>query len=160
MGRGKQYEIQDSQELPMVAEATFAYGTTKMTIDQILSDKLNLVMHIKAGLPYQFYKVLQRFISLNEEEWASALGISTKSLQRYKTSETPFKSAQSEKLIGMAEIIKRGHEVFGNKDKFELWLRQSSFALGGMAPIELLQDSYGRELVLKELNNIEHGIFA
>ncbi|MCC6451300.1 MAG: DUF2384 domain-containing protein, partial [Acidobacteria bacterium] len=34
------------------------------------------------------------------------------------------------------------------------------FALGNVKPVELLRDSYGKELVMGELNRIAHGILV
>ena len=35
-----------------------------------------------------------------------------------------------------------------------------SYALGKLKPIELLKDSYGKEMVISELNRINHGILV
>jgi uncharacterized protein (DUF2384 family) len=32
--------------------------------------------------------------------------------------------------------------------------------MGDLKPAELLKDSYGKEMVMAELNRIEHGIFV
>jgi putative toxin-antitoxin system antitoxin component (TIGR02293 family) len=58
----------------------------------------------------------------------------------------------------MAEVTNIGKEVFGGTDKFRLWLDTPNFALGNMKPIELLKDSYGKEMVVAELTRINHGI--
>jgi uncharacterized protein (DUF2384 family) len=53
-----------------------------------------------------------------------------------------------------------GVEVFGEVEKFKLWLDTPNFSLGKMKPVELLNDSYGKELVMTELTHINHGILA
>ena len=60
----------------------------------------------------------------------------------------------------MAEVTKEGLEVFGNMDKLKLWLNTPNFSLGKIKPIELLKDSYGKELVIGELTRISHGILV
>ena len=60
----------------------------------------------------------------------------------------------------MAEVTNVGKEVFGDLEKFKLWLNTPNFALGNVKPVELLRVSYGKEMVLGELNRIEHGIFV
>lgn len=60
----------------------------------------------------------------------------------------------------MAEVTKVGLDVFGNIEKLKLWLNTPSYALGNLKPIELLKDSYGKEMVISELNRINHGIFV
>ena len=86
--------------------------------------------------------------------------MSTKSLQRYKSDARAFKPIHSEKIIEMAEVTEIGVEVFGDMEKFKQWLYTPNFALGKMPPMDLLADSYGKDLVISELNRINHGIFA
>jgi uncharacterized protein (DUF2384 family) len=60
----------------------------------------------------------------------------------------------------MAEVTQAGLEVFDNLNTLKLWLNTPNFALGSLLPIELLKDSYGKDLVLAELIRINHGILA
>ena len=60
----------------------------------------------------------------------------------------------------MAEVTKLGLEVFEDMDKLKLWLNTPNFALGKIKPIELLKDSYGKDLVTSELVRINHGILV
>lgn len=126
-----------------------------------LNDKMLIITAIRAGIPYSLFDLIQRQAPFSEEDWANFLDISTKSLHRYKTSnDYYFKSIHSEKIIEIAEVTQVGMDVFGTMDKLKLWLNTPSFALGSMKPIELLKDSYGKELVLSELTRINHGILV
>ena len=58
----------------------------------------------------------------------------------------------------MAEVTNIGLEVFGDMGKFKLWLYTPNFALGNLKPIDLLRDSYGKEMVIGELTRINYGI--
>ena len=49
-------------------------------------------------------------------------------------------------------------DVFDNIDQFKLWLNTPIYALGNNKPIELLTDSYGKELVVSELIRVQNGI--
>ena len=53
-----------------------------------------------------------------------------------------------------------GLEVFDSAEDFAAWLNASSHALGNRRPIELLRDSYGKEMVLNELHRIDQGVFV
>jgi putative toxin-antitoxin system antitoxin component (TIGR02293 family) len=82
-------------------------------------------------------------------------------LHRYKKqSSKPFKPNQSEKIIEIAEVTNVGLDVFEDMDKFKLWLDTPNFALGELKPLDLLKDSYGKELVISELTRINHGILV
>ncbi len=60
----------------------------------------------------------------------------------------------------MAEVTNVGLDVFGDMEKFKLWLDTPNFALGNLKPKELLKDSYGKEMVISELTRINYGILA
>jgi putative toxin-antitoxin system antitoxin component (TIGR02293 family) len=115
---------------------------------------------IRQGVPYSFFNDIMELAPFRLEDWLQLLNISSKTLTRYKLNKQKFRPIQSEKIIEMAEVTHAGLEVFGSMEKFRLWLDMPSFALGNSRPIDLLKDSYGKDLVLAELNNINYGILA
>jgi len=134
---------------------------TDISYDDFLSDKMMMIVAIRAGIPYSLFDLIQFTAPFSDSDWADFLDISTKSLHRYKSSgDYYFKSIHSEKIIEMAEVTKIGLDVFGNMDKFKLWLNTPNYALGKLKPIELLKDSYGKELVIGELTRINYGILV
>lgn len=132
----------------------------KVSYREFLSDKMLMISAIRDGIPYSLFALIKNVTPFTEDDWATLLNLSTKSLHRYKAGSKHFKPLQSEKIIEMAEVTKVGTEVFGDLEKFRLWLNTPSFALGNMKPIDLLQDSYGKELVIRELTHINYGIFV
>lgn len=131
-----------------------------LTYSEFLSNKMLIIKLIRTGVPYSLFDLIKNITPFSEGDWAEFLNISTKSLLRYKQTSKQFKPLQSEKIIEMAEVTNVGREVFGSMEKFKLWLDTPNFALGNMKPIELLKDSYGKEMVIGELTRIEHGIFV
>lgn len=131
-----------------------------ITFGNFLSDKLMIIAAIRKGIPFSLFNEIQAKTPFNDSDWAEFLGISLKSLQRYKQSEKHiFKSTQSEKIIEIAEVTNAGIDLFKSMEKFKLWLNTPNYALGNFKPMELLKDSYGKEMVINELTRIEHGIF-
>ena len=140
---------------------TRPFSTKKVfTYADFLSNKMIMILIIQKGIPYSLFNLIQNLTPLSENDWAKLLDISTKSLQRYKLSAKHFKPIQSEKIIEMAEVTNVGLDVFGEMDKFKLWLSTPNYSLGNLKPLALLSDSYGKEMVLAELNRINHGILA
>lgn len=125
------------------------------------SDKMLLVNVIRRGIPQALFMSLKDITPFSDQDWSDFLDISLKSLQRYKAdTEHVFKTIHSEKIIELAEVTSVGLDVFDSKDQFATWLATPSLALGGMKPLELLRDSYGKEIVLSELYRIDQGIFV
>ncbi len=133
----------------------------QVTYEKFLEDKMLIVVAIRKGIPYSLFDLIQKYTPFSENDWTNFLDLSTKSLQRYRASrEHHFKRIHSEKIIEIAEVTKVGLDVFGNVEKLKLWLNTPSFALGKLKPIELLKDSYGKEMVISELHRINYGIFV
>lgn len=125
-----------------------------LTFKKFLLDKILIIEAIRAGIPYPLFELIQEVTPFSLNDWANFLEISLKSLQRYKKTSKHFKSLQSEKIIELAEVTIVGLDVFSEMDKFKLWLNTPNYSLGKFRPIELLKDSYGKELVIGELTRI------
>lgn len=132
----------------------------EITFANFLSDKMLIVLAIREGLPYSIFKIIQNRAPFSQNDWAEVLDLSVKSLHRYHQANKRFKSIHSEKIIELAEVTELGKDVFGDTDKFKLWLDTPNFSLGNLKPLELLKDSYGKEMVISELTRIEHGILS
>jgi len=130
-----------------------------ITYDEFLADKMLMRLVIQEGVPYRVFSLIQDITPLTEEDWAELLDLSTKSMHRYKQQAKVFRPIQSEKIIEMAEVTKIGIDFFGDREKFKTWLLIPNFALGNTRPIDLLKDSYGKEMVVAELTRVAHGIF-
>jgi putative toxin-antitoxin system antitoxin component (TIGR02293 family) len=165
----KTYNI--NQSLPELNEAVAEYITqvqetnynnsNSFSFSEFIEDKILVIKSIRQGISYKLFKAILSFSPFTDEEWAEYLNISSKSLQRYsKTKDFHFKPIHSEKILEIAEVTAFGKEVFQDSAQFYGWLNTPSLALNNLTPAELLKDSYGKELVMAELNRIDHGIFA
>lgn len=153
-----------------VSEALTAYVTQQNLLQNIsevfslksfFENKLLVIQTIRKGIPYQLFEQLRKLSPFSDSDWAEFLDVSLKTMQRHKTETNfVFKSIHSEKILELTEVTQYGETVFEDSTLFNDWLHTSNYSLGGMQPIELLKDSYGKELVLDELNRIEHGIFV
>ena len=137
------------------------YLKKNFSFEDFLNNKLLVIHSIRTGISYALFFEIKKITPFSDEDWAGILNISTKSLQRYKIEKDfLFKPIHSEKIIEIAEVAHLGNRVFDSVGQFQLWLDTPSFALGSMKPLELLADSYGKEMVMNELHSIDHGIFA
>ena len=134
--------------------------TVKISHSDFFKDKLMMIKVIREGVPYSLFTIIQAYTPFTDKDWSAFLDISTKSLLRYKQSTKNFRPIHSEKIIEMAEVTNIGLDVFGNMEKLKLWLDTPNFSLGNIKPIDLLRDSYGKELVISELTRINYGILV
>lgn len=122
---------------------------------------LDIIEQIKSGIHYKLFQSIKSRSPFNDKEWAQLLSISEKSLQRYALSKNHiFKSSHSEKIIEIAQICDIGLEVFNNKKDFYQWLMKPAFAFKGKTPFSLMDNSYGIQLLIEQMERYALGIFA
>lgn len=115
---------------------------------------------VRDGISFDSFEEILTKYPFTLEEWSSFLHISERTIQRYRKDSKPFDTLQSEKILQITFLYERGVEVFGSQDKFNLWLKTPSLALGRVQPKELLDNVFGITLLEEELGRIEHGILA
>ena len=131
------------------------------SLSRFFSDRMLVVDVILQGIPISLFMSIKEMTPFSDQEWSDFLDISLKSLQRYKKElDYVFRPIHSEKIIEVMEVTVLGLEVFDTVDDFVAWLNTSSHALGNRRPIDLLRDSYGKELVINELHRINQGVFV
>ncbi len=143
-----------------------------MRIDEVLDPKvpygysmddsstLSLIQLARRGIAYQVFLRFARSVSLTMQEWSSFLHVSERTLHRYSKENRLFAPDQSEKILEIALLYKKGTMVFGSREKFDNWLITKNIALGGTEPKNLLDSSLGIRLVSDELSRIEQGVLA
>ena len=57
-------------------------------------------------------------------------------------------------------VVERAEAVFKDSDSALSWLQSANAALGGVAPMSLLDTDIGADSVMDMLGRIEHGVFA
>ncbi|MGZ3751240.1 MAG: type II RES/Xre toxin-antitoxin system antitoxin [Mucilaginibacter sp.] len=123
-------------------------------------DSLEVVNMLREGVAYTYLNSISDRINFTLEDWASYLHLSERTIQRYKKEKKPFDTIYSEKIVQIDLLYKKGADVFGSDANFQTWMETKSIPLGGVKPKELLDTTYGINLVADELGRIEHGIFA
>ena len=138
----------------IVAEIQAQYGLSRGT------DLLSLVNAVREGIPYGLFDRLVKAKLFTMGRWAQLLHVSERTLLRYQKAGHTFDAAHSERILQVVMLYSFGVEVFGEEAAFLTWLQTQSLALGGRAPQDLLDSSFGIELVRDELGRLEHGVLA
>ena len=120
---------------------------------------LDWVGMIREGIPAAAVESILSAVRLSQTELAQALGIPERTLARRKR-EGVLNSEESSKLLRLARAISRANEVFDEPVAAIDWLKSPNAALGGNAPLSLLDTDIGAESVFDTLGRIEHGVFA
>ncbi|MEM9674363.1 MAG: MbcA/ParS/Xre antitoxin family protein [Bacteroidota bacterium] len=120
----------------------------------------NIIATVREGVKFSLFQRIMKGSPFSLQEWSRFLHLSERSMQRYKAEKKRFDPIHSEKILEITFLYQRGLEVFGDSEKFNIWLNTESIALGGVSPKELMDTTFGINLLNDELTRIEHGVLA
>ena len=124
------------------------------------NDIFKLINATREGVNYDTFDRLSGSFPLSSADWSRILNVSERTIQRYKREKKKFDSIHTERLLLIMLLFNKGTEVFGNTTNFISWINSKNISLGGIAPISLLDNSFGINMVKDELVKIEHGILS
>ncbi len=117
---------------------------------------MELIDRIREGVKKSAWKQLIGEIGHTEKELENILPSSISSMQK----KSVYDKETSERIYELAKLYGLGYKVFDNKDDFKVWLKSSSKALGGKKPFDLLDSSFGFELVEREIYRIQYSVYS
>ena len=118
--------------------------------------KLELIERIRDGVKKADWKLLIQKIGATEKEFENILPTSISSMQK----KTVYSRETSERIYELARLFGLGYNVFDTHDDFKNWLMTPSRALGKKKPFELLDSSFGFELVENEIIRIQYNVYS
>ena len=133
---------------------------TDLTIVSEDADVYEVMSILRTGISFSAFLQTVKESFLDMKEWSKILHIDSRTLQRYKVSNLTFAPLQSEKILEISILHRLGKGIFGDKDKFNKWLRADNISLGNIKPVDMLDNTFGIALVRDELYRIQYGILA
>ncbi|QLG45412.1 type II RES/Xre toxin-antitoxin system antitoxin [Costertonia aggregata] len=124
------------------------------------SQKFDMIKLVREGIAYDDFLKFFRNEPFTDKEWANYLGISSRTLDRYRNGRKNFPAKQSERIIEIKRLLNYGESVFEDYDNFMEWLETKNIPMGGIVPKNLLDTTLGINMVQDQLGRIEQGILA
>lgn len=141
-------------------EITNALGGSKM-LGKKVESSLDIVDIVQQGLPSKAVFYLQNALGLGDEEYASALGVSSKWLVRNrKTPKLHLGVDISDRLVRVARIFKLAQEVLESETAALSWLHRQQSGLSERTPLELMRTEAGAKEVEELLYRMEYSIYS
>ena len=125
-----------------------------------LSNPVAMVMKAAEGLAVSVFDGLIQVSALNKNQLAAFIDATPKTIDNYRLRRHKLGRIESEQLLQLMSLYKKGNEIFGSSESFNLWLKQPASGLGGIIPFDLLYTQGGINLVMEELLRIEYGALA
>jgi len=118
------------------------------------------VERIRSGLPAASALAFKAALDLTNEELASVLGVSTRTVARLDPSTSHLDPVSGDRLVRSARLFAIAAEVLEDAPAAAQWLKLPQRALGGAVPLELAQTDVGCRAVEALLGRMEHGVFT
>lgn len=129
--------------------------------DMVSEQDISYLMEtVRKGIDFSFFNNILNKIPFSLTEWSAFLHLSERTMQRYKKEKKTFDTLQSEKILQITLLYKKGIDVFGSPEKFNSWLDTKNISLGKITPKSLLDNAFGIDMLEDELSRIEFGILA
>lgn len=128
----------------------------KRTFGRTLASENDLREAIRQGFPPVVVEELMRASGLTLKELATALDLSTRSLQRRRRTGR-LARYESDRLYRLARIVALADEFLGDHETAIRWLKRPNRALGGVAPVAALDTELGARQVENILGRIAYG---
>lgn len=147
----KKYEISESK--PSVVEEMLA---PYHTLFNSPVRKLNV---IKGGLSSKSLNDLLQISGSTRFDMAKNLDLTEPTLRKHLGASKELSTSLSEHVLFLLELYDKGIDTFGSVEEFKNWLPQHNIGIDAK-PSDLLDSITGINIVMNELNRIDHGILA
>ena len=112
---------------------------------------------VRKGLPASAVQAAADYLAMSRKDLLSAIRIPISTLTLRARTRKPLSPEESDKLIRLAEVVKRAMEVFGDDEEGKAWLNDTIISLGDRRPVDLLDTQDGFDLVMRTLGRIQFG---
>lgn len=114
---------------------------------------------IKEGVSKEELENLKNGAELDYDTMAKLLNV-TKTTLHSKKGKAKFDQYISERIFLIADLYSYGYEVFGNRQKFNSWMKTENVALAGSTPLSMVDTLYGIEEVKHLIGRIAYGVYS
>src|SRR5262245_60131230 len=118
------------------------------------------VERIRAGLPAASAMAFKAALGLTNEELASVLGVSPRTVARLDPAKSHLDAVSGDRLVRAARLYAIAADVLEDAPGAARWLKAPQPALAGAVPLELAETDIGSRAVEALLGRMEHGVFT
>lgn len=148
----KTYETFDDNNLNLVEEMLMPY-------QNYFESPVNRLQVIKGGLSSKSLNDLLQISGSTRFDMAKNLDLTEPTLRKHLSTIKGLSTSLSEHVLFLLELYNKGIDTFGSIDNFKNWLPQHNIGIDAK-PSDLLDSITGINIVINELNRIDHGILA
>jgi len=138
-----------------VAQARAPYGAGAFS-----GDASDIIRNMRSGTPADIVPGLAARLGITQDGLFRMLRLPHSTMKARISKNDTLSSSEQDRLYRTEKVLARTLAVLEDDASAKAWLVQQNRALGGEAPLSLLDTEAGYELVLDTLGRIEYGILA
>jgi putative toxin-antitoxin system antitoxin component (TIGR02293 family) len=123
-------------------------------------DNMSLVRLMRDGMSASLVSEMALRVGLGQDKLLEMLRLSRSTIKGRISKKETLSPMEADRIYRLMQLLARASEALGSEGDATQWLRQELRALGGVAPIELLDTEPGYELVMDTLGRIEAGVIG
>jgi uncharacterized protein (DUF2384 family) len=137
-------------------KTAFKRNVVKRASEVINESDFEIFESARRGVKPAFFYRLARNIKLSDKALADLINISPRTISNYKDKSRLLDPVQSEHLLKLSALYKKGEVTFGSIDEFNYWLRKP-FWKSHETPFSWLITPGGVDLVNLEVERLAQG---
>ncbi len=131
----------------------------KSVLKREISSETQLREAVREGLPYESLATVVEKLGIKGDKVAEIIQLPLRTIARRKK-EKRLEPDESDRVVRLARIGALATYVLGSEQKASSWLHERNRALGGIAPLDILDTDIGSRQVEEVLGRIEHGVYS
>jgi putative toxin-antitoxin system antitoxin component (TIGR02293 family) len=116
------------------------------------------VKSIRKGYSARILKSASSFFDVPDARILHIAQVAPTTASRLEKNDANIDAATTERVFRMGTVTRMAIDVFEDESNAIEWMRQPNLALGGTAPLDLLDTEVGGDCVRQVLNAIETGV--
>ncbi len=150
----KNYKVLDDEDSkpPIVEDMLVPYQT-------YFESPISRLQVIKGGLSSKSLNDLLQISGTTRLDMAKNLDLTEPTLRKHLNNPKELSTSLSEHVLFLLELYDKGIDTFGSVQEFKNWLPQHNIGIDAK-PNDLLDSITGINIVINELNRIDHGVLA
>lgn len=123
-------------------------------------DTSDQIRRMRTGISVTVVADIANRLGISQENLYQMLKLPTSAIKNHINKRGMLSAVEQDRMYRVDRVFNRTIEVLEDASAASIWIKQPNRALGGEAPLSLLDTEVGYELVLDTLGRIEHGVVS
>lgn len=146
---------------PAAVSARKPAGTARAELRLLRGDVAQIIESMRSGaIRGSHIPALAARLAISQDSLLTQLRLPKSTIAGRIARDEALSSTEQDRVYRVERLLARAEEVVGDAAGAQTWVTHANRALGGVAPLSLLDTEAGYELVLDTLGRIEYGVYS